>query len=174
MSATVTGTGTEIATRIGFTPTMPSLGNWPTNGDKFIVDEELKEYGKFLVKKYRADLVGMNIAYVFKQKASKNGDITINGTAKIESDLQKVLHGLDALIIIGWDEWCAMDVDNKLRIMFTEIEKIVWDEKSGKLKTRLPEVSTFPSVVKVFGPSSQSEIEYIAAYNQFIKDNGGI
>ena len=170
---TATASGTEIASRIGFTPKESTLENWPTNGEKFIVDAELKEYAAFLIRKYRTDLSHSNIGYVFKQKASRSGDDINYGTAKAETDLQKTLHGLDAVVVIGWDEWCAQDVDNKLRIMLHEIEKLVFDDKSGKLKATNPLVMQFPLVVQVFGPSSQAEIDFISAYQRFCKDNGG-
>ncbi len=170
---TTTMTGNEIAVKIGFTPKSATLENWPTNGEKFLVDDEIKEYATFLIRKYRTDLVGSNIGYVFKQKASRNGDDVNYGSAKAESDLQKVLHGLDAVVIIGWDEWSAQDVDNKLRIMLHEIEKLTFDDKSGKLKAINPTVMQFPLVVQVFGPSSQTEIDFISAYQRFCRDNGG-
>jgi len=171
-TATITGTGAEIATRIGFTPKEGTLDNWPMTGEKFIIDAELAEYGKFLIRKYRNDLLGSNIQYVFKQKASKQGELAIHGQAKTENDLQKILHGLDAVIIIGWDEWCALDVDNKLRVMLHELEKLQFDDKN-KLKSTNPSVMQFPLVMQVFGPSSQNEIDLISAYSRFCKDNGG-
>lgn len=173
MTEESTKTGNEIATRVGFTPKLATLDNWPTNGEKFIIGDEIKEYATFLIRKYRSDLVGKNIGYVFKEKASRNGDDVNYGTAKAESELQKVLHGLDAVIIIGWDEWCSQDIDNKLRIMLHEIEKLSFDDKSGKLKTINPTVMQFPLVVQVFGPSSNAEIDFISAYIKFTKDNGG-
>lgn len=169
-----TNTGNEIATRIGFVAKESSLSNWPTTGEKFIIDAELKAMGQFLIKKYRTDLQHSNIEYVFKEKASKKGDTVNHGTAKTESDLQKTLHHLDAVIVMGWDEWCALDTDNKLRVLYHEIEKLTFDDKSGKLVTINPTVMQFPSVLQVFGPSSNAEIEFIAAYNKFVKNNGGL
>ena len=170
---TTTGSGIEIATKIGFTPKAATLENWPTTGEKFLLDDELKEIATFLIKKYRTDLTHSNIGYVFKQKAARNGELVTFGAAKAESDLQKTLHGLDAVVIIGWDEWCALDTDNKLRVMLHELEKLSFDDKSGKLKTINPLVMQFPLVVQVFGPSSQAEIDFISAYQRFCKDNGG-
>ena len=172
--AITTMTGNEISTRIGFTPKAAQLSNWPTTGEKFIIDAELKEMGQFLIRKYRTDLQHSNIEYVFKEKASKKGESINHGTAKTESDLQKTLHHLDAVIVMGWDEWCALDTDNKLRVLYHEIEKLTFDDKSGKLVTISPTVMQFPSVLQVFGPSSNAEIEFVAAYNKFVKDNGGL
>jgi hypothetical protein len=172
-NTTHTATGDEIAKRIGFTPKMSSLDNWPSTGETHILDEELKEMGTFLIKKYRTDLIGTNIGYVFKEKASRSGDNVNYGDSKSQPPLQKVLSGLDACIIIGWDEWNALDLDNRLRVMFHEIEKLTHDEKSGKLKVQAPTVQTFPSVIQIFGPSTQAEIAYISAYDRFSKDSGG-
>lgn len=172
-NAVNTVTGSEIANRLGFTPKAGTLENWPSTGEKFIVDDELREYANFLIKKYRTDLQHSNLQYVFKEKASRKGDEVTHGQAKAESDLQKVLHGFDAVIIIGHDEWMALDVDNKLRVMLFEIEKLAFDDKSGKLKTQNPTVMQFPLVVQIFGPSGQAEIDYISAYQRFCKDNGG-
>jgi hypothetical protein len=174
MSTTeITKSGIEIATKIGFTPKEGTLENWPTTGEKFIVSDEIKEFATFLIRKYRTDLTHSNIGYVFKQKASRNGEEVTYGNAKAESDLQKTLHGLDAVIIIGWDEWCALDTDNKLRVMLHELEKLTFDDKTGKLKAQTPSVMQFPLVVQVFGPSSQAEIDFISAYQKFCRDNGG-
>lgn len=166
-------TGTEISSKLGFSPKEATLENWPTTGEKFVVDLELREYASFLIRKYRTDLSHSNIEYVFKQKASRNGEEVVYGNAKTESDLQKTLHGFDAVVIVGWDEWCALDVDNKLRVMLHEIEKLTFDDKSGKIKTINPTVMQFPLVIQVFGPSSQNEVEFVAAYSRFCKDNGG-
>lgn len=172
-NTTHTATGSEIATRIGFTPKMATLENWPSSGEKFILDEELKEMGTFLIRKYRNDLVGQNIGYVFKEKASKSGDEVNYGDSKSQPPLQKVLSGLDAVIIIGHDHWTTLDLDNRLRVMFHEIECLTFDDKTGKLKVQAPTVQQFPSVIQVFGPSTQAEIAFISAYDRFCKDSGG-
>ena len=172
-NTTRTVTGSEIATRIGFTPKMSSLANWPTSGEKFIQDEELKEMGNFLIRKYRTDLIGTNIGYILKEKASRNGESVNYGESKSQPPLQKVLSGIDACIIIGWDEWDSLDLDNRLRVMYQEIEKLTFDDKTGKLKVQQPTVQTFPSVIQIFGPSSTAEIAYISAYDRFCKDSGG-
>lgn len=169
----ITLTGTNVADKIGFKATASVLGNWPAD-TKFIKDdEELEEMGNWLINKYRADLKSLTIKYVFKQKAGKNGDTPVVGATKADSDLQRVLYGTDATIIIGWDEWNTLDVDNKLRTLLYELEKLSWDDKTGKLKIRTPEVAQFPMIIKVFGPSSSSEIDFISAYQSWAKDNGG-
>lgn len=164
-TTTLTATGKEIATTLGFTPKSAILGNWPEAGEKYVQDEELKEYGKFLISKYRPDLTNIDIAYLFKESAKSND-------VKKSNDLNKVLHGIEAVIVISWEDWKELDVDNKLRTLYIELEKIFWNDESGKIETQDPTVSSFPSVMRVFGPSSDAEIELISAYQEFSKLHG--
>jgi ribosome-binding ATPase YchF (GTP1/OBG family) len=168
-------TGDRIAKKIGFEPKIQGLSKWPDENIKFLPDDEgeIKEIAKFLINKYRTDLQNVNIAYVFKQKASKSGDSVILGQAKIESDLQKALHSYDAVVIIGFDVWVELDLDQKLRLVLHELEHLIRDLESGKIKTQSHTVEEFPLVMQIFGPANDDQINFIQAWERFKNDNPG-
>ena len=165
-------TGNTIMNQLGFKMTVPALSNWPEDGaTKFIVGEELKEIGDQLIDRYRDDLRNHNIAYVFKKKAPKSDTNVTLGQVKTEGDLQKVLHGYDATIIIGHDTWITLEEDAKLRLIYHELEHLMIDFESGKIKTIPHHVEEFPSVMRVFGPASAAQVDYILAYQEFQKNH---
>lgn len=164
-------TGDAMCTKYGFSFKEAPLGNWPSETTKFLMADEVKEIAKAIITKFRTDLVNINIGYIFKAKASKNGEFTTLGQAKTESELQQVLHGIEAIIIIGFDTWKDLSLDEKARLVYHELEHLGWDEKSGKLKTTPHLVEEFPSVIQAFGPGSDSQIAFINAWEKFKSDN---
>jgi hypothetical protein len=164
-------TGDKIMKRHGWKMTAPELGNWP-EGSKFVLSDEVEEIGGQMIEAFRTDLRSYKIGYVFKQKASKTGEGTVLGQVKAESELQRVLHGLDAVVIIGYDTWCTLDPDSKFRLVYHELEHLILNEKTSGLATIDHTVQEFPSVIKEFGPGQTSHVMFLAAYQQFQKDNG--
>lgn len=165
-------TGDVIMKRNGFVMNTPALDNWPSEEVKFLIAEEVEEIGKQVIKRYREDLKGLNIAYVFKPKATKSkGNVTL-GQVSAESELQKTLHGYDAKMLIGFDTWETLDPDGKFRLVYHELEHYGIDPETGKL-TMIPHaVEEFPSVVKVFGLGQSSHVDFVHAWETFKKDNG--
>src|ERR1039458_8076956 len=104
-------TGDTLAKKYGFEPKLPALANWPDETIKFLLADEVKELGKLIITKWRSDLQNIDIAYLFKQKASKSGDTVTMGTAKCENEKQKCLHGMEAVIEIGFDTWKDLELD---------------------------------------------------------------
>ena len=164
-------TGDVIMKRHGWKMTVPELGNWP-EGSKFILSDEVEEIAKQMIEAFRKDLTLFSIGYVFKQKASASNERIILGQVKAESELQKVLHGLDAVVIIGYDTWIKLEPDSKFALVFHELEHLIVDEKSGGLKTIDHTVENFASIIREFGPQSMAEVMFIEAYEKFKKDNG--
>ena len=164
-------TGDTICKKWGFEPKEAPLAAWPSADQKFIIADECKEFAKTYISRHRTDLINTNIGYIFKQKASKSGESLITGQAKAESELQQVLHGLEALIIIGFDAWLPLTLDEKMRAIARELEHITWDSKSGKLKTETFTVEGFPSIMRIFGPENDAQIEFINSWEKFKTDN---
>ena len=167
-------TGDALAKQYGFTPAEPALGAWPSDNQKFFEADEVKEMGKWIINKWRTDLRNISIAYVFKQKASKSGDNVTLGAAKTESDLNKVLHTYEAVIIIGFDTWVGMDLDQKLRLVDHELEHLAIDAEKGKLGTVPHPVEEFPSVIQRWGPGNDAQIQFINAYMGFTKNHASL
>lgn len=164
-------TGDVIMKRHGWKMTAPELGNWP-EGSKFVLSDEVEEIAKQMIEVFRKDLTSFSIGYVFKQKASKSNEGVILGQVKAESELQRVLHGLDAIVIIGYDTWIELEPDSKFRLVFHELEHLVINEKTSGLATIDHTVQEFPSVIREFGPGQMSHVLFIEAYERFKKDNG--
>ena len=162
-------TGDVVMTANGWKMTKPTLENFPDDGTKFIIGEEIKEIGDQIIDKYRDDLRNHNICYVFKKKASKSDSCVVLGQAKTESDLQKTLHGYDAVILIGHDTWLELGPDEKFRLVMHELEHLEVDFESGRIKTRSHPVEEFPVVMKIFGPGQTSHVDFIHAYQEFQK-----
>jgi len=159
----------EISRSYGLIPTETPLSNWPAETIKFLKGDEareIKEMGEQLIQKYRKDLLPYKIAYIFKQKASKSNNSVILGQAKSESDMQKVLHGYEAVVIIGFDTWKELTIDGKYRLVYHELSHFEIDEK-GSLKTRTHAVEEFPEVIQLFGPGNDAQIDFINAYQKF-------
>jgi hypothetical protein len=169
----VVSTGDTLAKRYGFEPTEVPLSNWPSDTVKFLPADEVKEMAKFLINKFRPELRNVDIGYLFKQKASKSGDMTVLGTANCESEKQKALHGLEAVVVIGFDTWKTLEVDGKLRLVFHELCHLGQDMEKNKIVTLNHPVEEFPEVVQYFGPGNDAQIALISAYQRFSRDSGG-
>lgn len=167
-------TGDVLSKKYGFTPTAAVLGAWPNSYDKFVEADEVKEMAKFCISKWKPDLRNVNIAYVFKQKAGKSGENVTLGTAKTESDLNKVLHSYEAVIIIGFDTWIALDLDQQLRLCLHELYHLALDPEKDKLGTVPHQIEEFADVVEIFGPGNDSQVAMIQAYMSFNKSHGSI
>lgn len=154
----------------GFTFNVAPQANWPDPTIKFLEAPEIKDIARQLITKFRDDLQNVNIGYVFKQKASKAEGSPVPGEAKTQNDLQKTLHGLEAVIVIGYDNWCTLDPDDKFRVVLEELEKLVRDE-DGKITKAELSVQASPLVMKHFGPYNDAQIALINAYNAFTKDH---
>lgn len=166
-------TGDKLAKRYGFTPKEAPLAEWPSELQKFVIAEEVKEVAQFVIKKWRTDLLNTNIAYVFKKKASKSGDVVTFGTAKVSNELQKVLHTFDAVIEIGHDTWVDLDLDQKMRLVDHELAHLGINLDGSKVVTNTHPVEEFPEIVKRWGPGNDAQIAFINAYQSFSNDNGG-
>lgn len=164
-------TGDALAKVYGFTPTIVPLAAWPDATQKFIEAEEVAEMAKFIISKWRPDLRNIEIAYIFKQKASKSGENVTFGSAKTESDLQRVLHRYEAVVQIGFDTWIGMDVDQQLRLVDHELQHLGLDPEKGKLGIVNHPVEEFPEVVQRWGLGKDADVQFIAAYEKFKKDH---
>jgi len=166
-------TGTTIMEQHGFKMTLPAMANWPDDKEtKFLLAEEVKEIGKQIIDKFRDDLRNVNIGYVFRKKSPKSDEVVTMGTAKIENELQKVLHGYDAIVTIGHDTWKDLEGDSKFRLVHHELEHFQVNFETGALKTVNHPVEEFPSTIKIFGPGQSSHVDFIYAYNEFSKNHG--
>jgi predicted metallopeptidase len=169
----IISTGDALSKRYGFTAKEVPLANWPSFDQKFLIAEEVAEIGHFIINKFKKDLNGINIGYVFKQKAGKKGvDGRILGQAKAESELQRTLHGLDALVIIGFDTWHEMNWDEKLRLVMHELCHIGRTPDGSNITTVDHEVEEFAEVMQHFGPGTDAQVNLISAYMSFSKSNG--
>lgn len=163
-------TGDTICKTWGFEPKEAPLAAWPNVEQKYLIADEVKEFARAYIAKYRHDLINTNIGYIFKQKASKSGEMTILGQAKTENELQQVLHGLEAIVLIGFDTWLTLTLDEKMRLTAHELEHLAWDSKSGKLKTDAHPVEEFPAIMRIFGPGNDAQIEFINSWEKFKSD----
>ena len=170
---TLVSTGTDLSKRYGFTPKLVPQANWGGTNIKFMEAEEVAEYAEFIIRKWRNDIGSLSIGYVFKQKASKSGDNVTLGQAKAEGDLQRVLHKLDAVMIIGFDTWKDLTTDQKLRLVMHELEHIGMTLDGSKATTMPHLVEEFPRVVQFFGPGNDAQVDMINAYQRFTADMGG-
>jgi hypothetical protein len=165
-------TGDAVMKSHNWKLTTPALGNWPDGNEKYILAEEIEEIGTQIIQTYRSDLQNINIGYVFKRKAPKTDGNIILGQIKAENDLQKVLHGYDAVVIIGFDTWQTLDNDGKFRLVHHELEHLVRDEESGKIGTIKHNVEEFNSTIKIFGPNQISHVAFIEGYQKFNEKYG--
>jgi hypothetical protein len=164
-------TGDELTKKYGFTPTIVPLATWPDEKQKFLIAEEVKEFGDFLIRTFRPDLRLVNIGYVFKQKASKSGDNVTLGAAKPQNELQKVLHNIDAVIEIGFDTWKDLTTDQKARLVDHELAHIGLNLDGSKIVSNPHPVEEFPEIVQRWGLGNDAQIDFIAAYNKFCENN---
>ncbi len=158
-----------ISKRHNLNPSIAPLSNWPDKLIKFLKSDELEEMGEMLIEKFRPDLRGFKIGYLFKQKASKSGPMTTLGQAKRENDMEQVLHGYNGVIVIGFDTWKDLELDEKFRLIFHELAHFELDEK-GQLGIADHTVQEFPEVVKIFGLGNDAQIAMVHAYKKFSDD----
>ena len=163
-------TGDSIMKRYDWKMESSQLSNWPKD-TKFILSDEVKEIGQQIIKSLRSDLREFSIGYVFKEKASQNGERIVLGQVKCENALQKILHGLDAIVIIGFNTWHELKPDNKFALVTHELEHLAADEKSGRLKTIPHTVEEFPKVIEIFGPQQTNHVLFIHAFETFKQHN---
>lgn len=165
-------TGEELCKKYGITLKEAPLAEWPDKDIKYLIAEEVKEIGKQVIEKWRTDLRNVNIAYVFKQKASKSNDNITLGMAKSQGDLAQALTGnIVAVVEIGFDTWLELDQDQKARLVFHELCHIAYDMSKGKIGIVPHQIEEFVDVIKLFGPGNGLQAEYISAYNKFRADN---
>jgi len=172
LNVSLINTKDEICQKFGFTCTQVPIANWPSDDTKFLLADEVFEIAKQLIERFRPDLRSYTIGYVFKQKASKKGDGYTLGQAKVESDLQKTLHGYDATIIIGFDTWLELEIDQKFRLIHHELQHYEVDPEKDKLVIVDHVTKEFPATIEIFGPGDDSDVAFIRAYQKFQKDNG--
>jgi len=165
-------TGDVIMKKHGWVMETPPLDNWPADSVKFLLAEEVEEIGKQIIDSYRNDLNGCNIGYVFKKKAPKSDTGTILGQVKAESELQKVLHGLDAVVLIGFDRWQNASPDAKFRLIHHELSHLVRDIDTDKMGTVDHDVEEFSSTMRIFGPNQDPHVRFIKGYQDFAKEHG--
>lgn len=164
-------TDNEISQRHQLFPTSVPLAAWPEHEDrKYLIADEVAEMGKQLIDKFREDLRNYKIGYVFKEKAGKSGDYLVLGQAKSQPELQKVLHGYDGIVLIGFDMWKDLTVDQKYRLVLHELEHFELDDRKGGLRVVGHPVEEFPNVIRIFGPGNDMQIAFIEAYQKFSND----
>jgi hypothetical protein len=164
-------TGDELCNKQGIKFTVAPLSNWPDTSIKFLDAEEVREVAKQIVDKWRQDLQNVNICYLFQQKAPKNkGSVTL-GSARAEPDMERTIHGIDAVIVIGFDMWIASTNDQKARLCHHEISHVARDLETGKIGTVEHSVMEFPEIIRVWGPGQDSHVQFLQAYENFKKDN---
>jgi len=164
-------TGDTIMQKYGWVMNEPQLEEW-SDSAKFLIAPEIKEIGTQVIKSFRTDLNGCNIGYVFKKKAPKTPNGVILGQIKAENELQKILHGYDAIVLIGYDTWVNLDDDGKFRLVMHELEHLVRDINTGRIGTISHDVEEFSSVIRIFGPNQTSHISFIEGYQRFSKEHG--
>lgn len=76
---------------------------------------EVEQVAKPIIASYYPDLAGVDIAYVFRDKAKKKGDKIVGGTCMVKQ-------GLDAM----WFYGSSSSAD--LQLFVIEIAKDVWDD----------------------------------------------
>jgi|AntRauTorckE6833_2_1112554.scaffolds.fasta_scaffold00008_62 hypothetical protein len=112
--------------------------------------------------RYHPDLVGANIAFVFKEKATKSDGRPIVGKSfKVPAKYQPLMEenddgtrGYDFMIVLGADIWTELNNDNKEAWVDFLLEQCYGEEdKQGnmKWKTRKPEVQAFPVILARHG-----------------------
>lgn len=164
-------TNDELIKKYGFDPKIEPLATWPDEKQKFLLAEEVKEYGDFIINTFRPDLRLVNIGYVFKQKASKSGDNITLGTAKPQNDLQRTLHNIDAVIEIAYDTWKDLTPDQKARLVDHELAHIGLNLDGSKITSIPHPVEEFPEVVQRWGLGNDAQVNFVAAYNKFCESN---
>lgn len=164
-------TGDELCKKQGLHLNIAPLAQWPDSTIKFLEAEEVKEVGDQIVAKWRDDLQNVSIHYLFQQKATKDrGSVTL-GSARAEPEMEKTIHGKDAVIIIGYDMWQKASPDQKFRLIHHEIEHIGRNLETGKIGTVDHPVQEFPSVIRIWGPGQDSHVQFLQSYLNFRKDN---
>lgn len=163
-------TGNAITSKLGIKMTEPELGSWEKS-QQFIEAPEVEEIAIQLIERFRPDLKAYEIAYAFKEKASKSKDRVTYGYAKKENPLSYTKSKIDSYIVIGFDMWITLDEDQKARLIFHELCHLSPNMEKGVIEMEDHPVQEFPEVVKVFGPSTEQEINYISAYQTFSKEN---
>lgn len=160
-------TGDLLSTKYGFKAEEAELAAWPDETTKYLLAPEVKEMAQFIITKWRTDLKNINIAYVFKAKASKSNDSVTFGTAKTQGDLQRALHTFEAVVEIGFDTWLELELDQRMRLVDHELEHIFIDLEKNKTTIVPHPVEEFPSVIKRWGPANSAQVDFISAYNAF-------
>ncbi|MCK9430144.1 MAG: hypothetical protein M0R17_09090 [Candidatus Omnitrophica bacterium] len=163
-------TGDSICKKLGFKSKGSVQENWP-KGSKFLKAEEVENIADQLIEKYLPHLSNYNVGYLFKEKASKSTGGHILGKARTESDMEQVLHGYEAVIVIGFDKWIEADLDGKFRLVYHELLHLYEDPEKASMKIINHSVEEFPEVIAVFGPSQESHVQFIQAYDHFKQNN---
>jgi len=166
-------TGTSVINKYGWKIPENPLLEWEDEETKFQRSKELKEIGSQLIDTFRPDLKEneVNIGWVFQQKAGKSASGTILGKAKKQGDLDRVLSGYDAVIIIGFDTWLGLDLDGKFRLIHHELEHIYYDSEKEKVALRDHTIQEFAETIAIFGVENSQQFEFILAQKRFEEQN---
>lgn len=166
-------TGTLIIDSFGFKMPKALLDNWPDDDIKYLeCGDEVGYIADQLISKFKSELSHINIAYLFKQKASKSGENLVLGTAGVTSQKVNALSkGVEAVIEIGFDQWTELSPDQKFRLVYHELCHLAENEK-GKTVTVEHDITEFVEVMRAFGPATDAEVEYLAAYESWRKLHG--
>lgn len=161
-------TNDEIFNRHKFSAVAPELGEWPEDlGLKYIEAEEADEIVTNLIDRYRKDLKGYSIVSLFKKSFKAIAQVTV------QSELNKTLSKHDSVIQLGFEQWVELTKDAKYRVILHCLEEMQIDPETGKFTKAKPPVAQFPLVMQVFGPATDSELSYLAAWEKFKLSNGG-
>jgi len=129
--------------------------------DFWKADDAVKETADELIEKYRPELQGANITYIFKEKAGKKGEKLTIATAKKVSPKDNVAHSfkgkpdIDFIIEIGNDAWQELNEDQRKAVLLHELCHCAFQSKGedGEAEpTIVPhEVEEFSYVIEHFG-----------------------
>jgi hypothetical protein len=126
----------------------------------FWIADDVKPIAEKLITDHRPELEGVNIVYMFKEKAGKKGDKLVIATAKKVSPKDNVAHSfkgkpnIDFIIEIGNDAWKELDSKQKEAVVFHELCHCAMQSKNeGDPEPTIlqHEVEEFSSVIELFG-----------------------
>ena len=139
-----------------------ALGAWPQDKEgkdlDFVEHDELKAFGDEIIKTHHADLVNVRIRYAFQKKAINRVGNRRPGSIKKLGGINRKLFKTDALVVVGWEPWDAMETAGKMALMDHLMSHLVRDvetDGSGVLHFQEPPVAEFPSVITRHGAWSK-------------------
>jgi hypothetical protein len=124
-------------------------GTWP-EGQTFHAADQPQAIGGVLIEALRRELVGANIAYLFREKMRSGGQVKYAKAGR-SSALLEYLTSLDFVIEFNWTAWGQFTPLQRLACVDHYLCRCAKDSDSGLYVMRHPDVAEFGEIVRRYG-----------------------